>query len=488
MGLLAWRWFVVPGNPADGFENRQMQIATRTWGGEWWKVGGGGAPWDAITYDPRMDLVYVATGNGGPFPAEIRSPRNNINLYINSIVALRPETGEYVWHFQMTPHDSWDYDGTQQLTLADLAIDGRKRHVIMQASKNGFFYVVDTADGTLVSAKPFVDGINWARGIDQKTGVPDINPAARYDRTGKGFIVVPSLEGAHSWHPMSYSPRTGLVYIPAVRSTFPLVATHEENAAMGQQVSVDFAKGFELYKRPGAIQFSDGYLLAWDPVSQNVAWRVKFEGGRAGGTLVTAGGLVFQGNTKNEEFVAYRADTGERLWSAPAQTGIVAGASTFEVDGEQYVAVVAGSRSFGSAADYYAPNYSRLLVFKLGGTAQLPHKVAVTPMTLHPPAALGTRETIKHGEEIYNRFCSTCHGSNGQSRGTFPDLKYSSALESADALRRIVLDGVLSPNGMASFARAVSAEDVEAVRAFVVDRAIEASRRQVPASPAQAPH
>ena len=152
----------------------------------------------------------------------------------------------------------------------------------LQASKNGVFYVVDTADGRLVSAKPFVEGINWARGIDQKSGVPDINPAARYDRTGKGFIVVPSLEDAHSWQPMSYSPLTGQVYIPAVRSTFPLVATREPGAAMGQQVSVDFAKGFELYKKPGAIQFSDGFLVAWDPVKQREAWRVKFDGGRAG--------------------------------------------------------------------------------------------------------------------------------------------------------------------------------------------------------------
>lgn len=358
----------------------------------------------------------------------------------------------------------------------------------MQASKNGFFYVVDAVDGSLVSAKPFIEGVNWARSIDQKTGVPAINPAARYDKTGKGFIVVPSLEGAHSWHPMSYSPQTGLVYIPAVRSTFPLVATHEENAAMGQAVSVDFAKGFALYRRPGAINFSDGLLLAWDPVAQKVVWRVKFDGGRGGGTLATAGGLVFQGNTKNEEFVAYRADTGERLWSAPTRTGIVAGASTYEVAGQQYVAVVAGSRAIGSAADYYAPNYSRLLVFKIGGTAQLPAKLLVAPLQMHPPAAFGSAALIEHGRQVYSRFCSTCHGSEGQSRGTFPDLKYSAAIGSAEALQAIVIDGALSGNGMASFAKAVNAEDVEAVRAYIAGRAIDALRTQPPDPPAKAPH
>jgi PQQ-dependent dehydrogenase (methanol/ethanol family) len=486
-GKLDWRWYVVPGNPANGFENAQMELAAKTWGGEWWKIGGGGTPWDAITYDPATDLVYVGTGNGGPFPAEIRSPGNNVNLYVDSIVALRAQTGEYVWHYQMTPHDSWDYDGTQQLTVADLTLDGIRRHVVMQASKNGFFYIVDTANGKLLSAQPFIEDINWASGIDLATGAPRINPQARYDRTNQGFIVNPSPEGAHSWHPMSYSPQTGLVYIPAARRNFPMVAQREDDNPMGQKLSVSFAKGFALYNRPEVHRFNDGFLVAWDPVKQRAAWSVKFaDGGRGGGTLATAGNLVFQGNV-NEELAAYRADTGEKLWAAPTQTGIVAGASTFEVGGEQYVAVVAGSRSGGN---YYSPNYSRVLVYKLGGTTQLPPKVAEPVRVLNPPEAFGTPERIKHGEETYNRFCRPCHGVQTENRGAFPDLKYSAALNSAELFKTIVLDGALAQNGMVSFAKAISAEDAEGVRAYVVSRAIEAQQKAALAPAAQpgAPH
>lgn len=473
-GKLIWRWYIVPGNPADGFENKQMEEAAKTWGGEWWKTGGGGGPWDAINYDPATDLVLVGTGNGAPWPAEIRSPGNNDNLYLASIVALRADTGEYVWHYQMTPHESWDYDGTQQIILADLTIQGEKRHVAMQASKNGFFYILDAKTGELLSAKAFVPGVNWARGIDMKTGRPIFNPAARYDKTDKGFIVVPTPGGAHSWHPMSFNPETGLVYIPAMLGNYPMVATHEDDNPMGQKLSISMSKGFAMYDAPGAPQrMNSGYLLAWDPVNQKEVWRVSFDDGRGGGTLTTAGGLVFQGNSKNEEFVAYRADNGERLWGTGSQTGIVAGPATYEVDGEQYVAVVAGSRQRGN---YYAPNYSRLLVFKLGGTAQLPPAAEPPAQVLNPPPAFGSAEVVKHGEETYNRFCGTCHGIDGQSRGLFPDLRYSGALGSAEVFNSIVIDGALTQNGMVSFKQALTAEDVNAIRAYMVSRAHDAQK------------
>jgi alcohol dehydrogenase (cytochrome c)/quinohemoprotein ethanol dehydrogenase len=469
-GKLDWRWYIVPGNPKDGFENKQMELAARTWGGQWWKTGGGGGPWDGLAYDAVTNYILIGTGNGAPWPAEIRSPGNNDNLYLSSIVALKADTGEYVWHYQMTPHDSWDYDGTQQITIADLTIDGQKRHVAMQASKNGFFYILDAREGTLISAEPFVKGVNWATRIDPKSGRPVINPAARYDVTGRGFIQVPGFSGAHNWHPMSYSPLSGLVYIPAMEFAYPFVATREDDNPMGQKLSISFAGGAALLRDPKALRLNKGFLLAWDPVNHREVWRVPFDDGRSGGAVATAGGLVFAGNSKSQEFAAYRADTGERLWGQSAQTGVLAGPSTFTVNGEQYVAVVAGYRLSGN---YWAPNYSRLLVYKLGGSAKLPEPAPVADPVLSPPPAFGTPQLIAHGREVYGRFCGTCHGNEGFSRGMFPDLRYAGAISSADAFRTIVIDGALARNGMVSFAKALQPADPEAIRAYLVSAAIE---------------
>ena len=466
-GELVWRWYTVPGNPADGFENEQMEMAAKTWSGEWWKTGGGGTVWDAITYDPKLDLLFVGVGNGSPWPREIRSPGGGDNLFLSSIVALRPDTGEYVWHYQTTPGDSWDYTATQQIIVADLQIGGRMRHVVMQAPKNGYFYVLDAATGELISAKPFVP-VNWSSGIDMKTGRPIENPAARYDATGKGFILIPGPLGAHSWYPMSFNPQTGLVYLPAVYDTFPMVATRIDDNPMGQRLSISFSKGFAMYREPGAKQINEGFLLAWDPVNQREVWRAPYGSGRGSGTLTTAGGLVFQGNTADEAFNAYRADNGTRLWSMGVHTGIVAGPVTYALDGKQYVAVVAGAKTTGN---YYAPNYSRLLVFTLGGTAKLPEPVPAPEMVLNPPPEFGTASQIARGQEKYDQLCSVCHGTEGQSRGLFPDLRYSPALNSQEAFDSIVLEGARSANGMVSFRQALSADDSVAIRAYMVQRA-----------------
>jgi quinohemoprotein ethanol dehydrogenase len=468
-GKLDWRWYVVPGDPAKGFENPQMEAAAKTWKGEWWKTGGGGSPWDSIIYDPGTNFVYVGTGNGAPWPSELRSPGGGDNLYLSSIVALDIDTGEYQWHYQATPMESWDYDNTSQLFTADLTLDGKQRHVVMQAPKNGFFYVLDALSGELISATPYVAGITWAKGIDRKTGRPILNPEANYSRTGKGALVSPFYGGAHNWHPLSYSPQTGLVYIPANQSSYAFVATKEDDNPMGQKLSISFAANAEFMKKLAKPPVSEGFLLAWDPVKQKEAWRVPLGTGRSGGTLATAGGLVFAGTSTNE-FVAYRADSGAKLWSFDAQVGTMAGPISYEVDGEQYVAVVAGFRS-GGGGGYYAPNYSRLLVYKLGGTAKLPAVVPYTPPVLNPPVAFGTTEQIKHGEQMYGTLCSTCHGSDGLSRGMFPDLRYSAALGSEQAFKSIVIDGVLTQNGMVSFRAALKPEDAEAIRAYVVGAA-----------------
>jgi len=490
-GEMLWRWYIVPGNPADGFENPQMEMAAKTWGGEWWKTGGGGAPWDGITYDPETNLVYVGTGNGAPWPADIRSPGGGDHLFLASIVALDVDTGEYRWHYQMTPNESWDYDNTQQITVADLVIDGKKRHVVMQASKNGFFYVLDAKTGELISAQNFVP-VNWAKGIDMKTGRPIVNPESKYT-TERGFVALPSFAGAHSWHPMSYSPITGLVYIPAVNSSYPFVAAYEDDNPMGQKLSISFAKSAEMLRDPKTLRVNEGILLAWDPVQQKEVWRVSHGQGRGGGTLATAGGLVFQGTGGGLQteglsvpmhFSAYRADDGTKLWSFAAQTGVLAGPVSYEVDGEQYIAVVAGHRQGG---DYYSPNYSRLLVFKLGGTAELPPPIEVPPRRLDPPAPFGTTAELTVGEEKYSRFCSTCHGVDAQSGGMFPDLRYSPTLHSQEAFDAIVLGGALTENGMVSFARAITPEEAQAIRAFVTQRANEAKQREAAATQAAAP-
>jgi quinohemoprotein ethanol dehydrogenase len=281
--------------------------------------------------------------------------------------------------------------------------------------------------------------------------------------------VIPSAGGAHSWHPMSYNPTTGLVYIPTTYGNYPLIAATEDDNPMGQKLSISLRKGMAM----NVPRINNGYLLAWDPVKGKEAWRFSFGGGRGGGTMTTAGNLVFQGNSKNQELAAYRADTGEKLWSMPTQTGIVAGPVTYEVDGEQYVAVAAGSRMGGN---YYAPNGSRILAFKLGGTAELPPAPAPVAQVLNPPEQFGTAEMLTKGADAYNRFCGTCHGTDGQSRGMFPDLRYSAALGSAEVFDSIVIDGALTANGMVSFKAALTQGQVDSIRAYMVSRAIDLKR------------
>ncbi|MDT8400004.1 MAG: PQQ-dependent dehydrogenase, methanol/ethanol family [Pseudomonadales bacterium] len=465
-----WIWYTVPGNPADGFENEQMRMAAETWNGEWWLTGGGGTVWDSIVYDPVTDLLIIGVGNGSPWPAEIRSPGGGDNLFLSSIVALNPDTGDYVWHYQTTPADSWDFTAVQQIIIADLDIEGQRRHVAMQQPKNGFFYVLDAATGELLSADMVVP-VTWASGVDMATGRPIENPEARYDKTGKGMVVTPSFGGSHNWHPMSFNPDTGLVYIPAVHSNYGFVATQVDDNPMGQNLSISTTLGPRLYEQLDIAPINESFMLAWDPVKQREAWRVPYGPARSGGTLSTAGNLVFQGNRGDNSFAAFNATTGEKLWSQYVQTGALAGPATYLLDGEQYVAVVGG---FKTTRNYYEPNYSRLLVFKRGGSAQLPPEQAVAPLSLNPPPAFGSEAVLARGEEVYETYCGACHGIDGQSRGNFPDLRYSPALNSAELFSAIVIDGVRSSNGMVSFAQAIDGDDAEAVRAYMTGRAHDA--------------
>jgi len=476
-GKLVWRFYTVPGDPSKPFENPILEKAAKTWSGEWWKYGGGGTVWDSIVYDPDLDLVYIGVGNGSPWDRRVRSPQGGDNLFLASIVALKPDTGEYVWHYQESPGDSWDYTSSQQIIVADLPIGGQVHKVLLHAPKNGFFYVLDRKTGELISATPYTK-INWATGVDMKTGRPIETPIARYPGSDPAPII-PGPGGAHNWQPMSYSPVTGLVYIPEQDTGFKYKSVeHFEPKTLGFNTATDSVAA-ALPQEPNikkAILASvKGHLLAWDPVRQKQVWEVERPGAWNGGILSTAGNLVFQG-TAGGNFEAYRADTGEKLWSAPAQTGVMAGPVTYTVKGEQYVAVLAG---WGGALPLIAgevalqsgkvSNIGRLLVFKLGGKASLPPAQMEQPV-LHPPASTATPATIHKGEQLFQSYCSNCHGDVAVSGGVLPDLRYSGMLDD-DTWYNIVLGGMLKQAGMVSFAKELSREDAATIRAYVIFRA-----------------
>ncbi len=482
-GKMVWRFYTIPGDPAKGFEQPALERASKTWMGQWWKLGGGGTVWDSITYDPELDLLYFGTGNGDPWNAEVRSPGGGDNLYTSSIVAVKPDTGEYVWHFQENPNDRWDFDSTQQIMIATLPVNGAPRKVILHAPKNGFFYMLDAKTGQFLSAKPFT-AVTWATGIDPKTGRPREVPAAFWDKTGMPFVSVPGAGGAHSWQPMAFSPKTGLVYIPVNEAAFPYAAPDEpwKPSPIGFNTATDGGKvamPADNAARRAALEATTGALVAWDPVAQKVAWKHQYKGPWNGGTLATAGNLVFQG-TAAGTFNAYSADKGSLLWSAPVQTGIIAAPIAYSVDGEQYVAVMAGwggvwDVATGVLADKSGPtrNVSRLLVFKLGGKGALPAARPVEKMPLDPPPVTGTPEQIAHGGNLFGRFCSVCHGDAAVGGSLNPDLRHSGAINSADSFRAVVLGGILKEHGMVSFAVALKDPDAEAIRHYLIKRANE---------------
>ncbi len=343
-GKQVWRFYTVPGNPKDGFEDKTMEMAARTWSGEYWVQGGGGAAWDSIVYDPDLNRVYFGTGNGSPWPHKLRSAGKGDNLFLASIVALNADTGEYAWHYQMIPEESWDFDTTQPLMLADLKIDGRKRKVLMQAPKHGFFYVLDRRDGKLISAGSFVDHNNFMSGVDAKTGRPNLLPAARYETEPQ--LLTPNAVAAHSWQPMSYNPKTGLVYFPVLENWLAYeidekFKPEKFRISIGTDMAPLPSAKNEKVRLEAATKTVRGYLLAYDPVKQKEVWRVPYSGGGAGGTMTTAGNLVFEG-TGEQQFVAYRATDGQKLWAFEAQTVPMAGPMTYSIDGEQYLAVQAG--------------------------------------------------------------------------------------------------------------------------------------------------
>jgi len=479
-----WRVYTVPGNPELGFENPQMEMAASTWSGNWWELGGGGTVWDAIVYDEQNNLVIFGTGNGTPWDQRARDPEGGDNLFVASILAVDADTGEYVWHYQTTPGDTWDYDAMSPMMLVDLEVDGQQRHVVMQPNKNGFFYMLDAANGELLRGYPFTE-VNWATGIDMETGRPIEVPEARYDHENI-WNLAPGVQGGHGWHANAWNPETGYIYIATQRAYFAMQSQEDfvpNTSPTANNLAIDMGASFIYFRdNPDAPREFVGYVSAWDPVTGEEVWRGEENAGPTGGVLSTAGGLVFSGGGNNtNEFRAYDTVTGEKLWSFDTQTGMVAAPITFEMDGKQYVAASVG---INQAGNYFAPNYSRLLVFALDGGASLPEPLTFTPRELNPPELAVGQDVVDAGATVYGEHCGVCHGVNGQQRGAnFPNLLVTPMLHSQQAFDQVVLEGVRAQNGMVSFADRLSAEDSEAIRWYLVAQANEAMR-QTPLEPA----
>lgn len=468
-GELAWRTYTVPGNPADGFESPAMEYAAETWTGQWWEFGGGGTAWDSFAHDPELDLLYVGVGNGTPWNRMIRSPDGGDNLFLASIMALRPETGELVWYYQTTPGESWDYTATQHMILADLELEGEERQVLMQAPKNGLFYVLDRATGELISAEPFVP-VNWASHVDMETGRPVEMPEARYEEAP--YVMTPGILGGHNWHPMSYNPETGLVYIPARIHWFRYA--HDEDFELREgELSVGVVMG-----GGGVLPRDRGHLLAWDPVAQEERWRVPHAGMRNGGTLTTAGSLVFQGRGDGG-FAAYDARDGTLLWEFSSGLGIIAPPITYELDGEQYVTIAAGwsgpsGRSGappGEAGSY--EQRGRLMTFALDHAEPRPPLTPRAPLPdlaeLDIPA-LGLPDdpaSLEQGQALFQVNCSMCHGGDGDAQGSMPSLQRM-VPASHRAFQQIVGDGARESMGMPGFAERLTEDEITLVHAWLI--------------------
>ncbi|WP_398479620.1 PQQ-dependent dehydrogenase, methanol/ethanol family [Tardiphaga sp.] len=463
-----WRWFTVPGDPSKPFEDESMAAAAKTWdpAGKYWINGGGGTAWDTITFDPDLNMVYIGTGNGSPWNRHIRSPAGGDNLYLGSIVALNADTGKYLWHYQETPGDNWDYTSVQPMILADITIDNQPRKVVLHAPKNGFFFVIDRTNGKFISAKNFVD-VNWATGYDA-SGRPVEVPEAR--SPDKSFDSIPGPFGAHNWHPMSFNPQTGLVYLPA--QGVPLNLTGEKKFVQNDPGPMKYAAttgwniGFTLNtEQPKNLPF--GRLIAWDPVQQKEAWRAEYVAPWNGGTLTTAGNLVFQG-TADGRFVAYNAKTGEKLWETPVGTGAVAAPSTYEVDGKQYVSIAVGwGGVFGitqRATDREGPG--TVYTFAVGGKAPLPEFTKYQIGNLLKGVKYDPKD-VPDGTAIYVSACAACHGVPGVDKGgNVPNLGYS-ATETIGNLKDIVFNGPFKDKGMPDFTGKLTEADVTKIQAFI---------------------
>ncbi len=461
-GSLLWRTYTVPGDPSKPFESEALERAAETWkGGEWWKVGGGGTVWDSMAYDESLDLLYVGTGNGSPWTRQLRSPGGGDNLFLSSILALRPETGELVWHYQTTPGDSWDFTATQHMILTTLEIDGRSRRVIMQAPKNGFFYVLDRETGELISADKYVE-VTWASEVDLATGRPVEVPGQDY--SSGSAIVKPTPFGGHNWQPMSFNPTTGLVYIPAQEI---MGAYRLDPGYRYEPEQFNTGTDLNVFSVASPADVS-GHLLAWDPVAKREVWRQRHALPWNGGTLTTAGNLVFQG-TADGRFASYRASDGEKLWEVIVPSGVIAAPMTYSIEGRQHVAIMTG---FGGA---YA---------LAGGPAAQGAKISKSGVlrvyTLNRPDVslellaerLERTDPVSRGERVFHHYCARCHGAGAVSNDLLPDLRKMTP-GTRNNFDAIVRDGIYASRGMPSFGEVLGDEQIKDLQLYLERRSTE---------------
>lgn len=466
-GKQLWRWFTVPGDPSEPFENKAMEAAAKTWdpSGRYWEAGGGGTVWNSMAFDPELNLMYVGVGNGAPWSRNRRSPKGGDNLYLGSVVALNPDTGEYVWHYQETPGDNWDYTSTQDIILADATIDGAPRKVLLHAPKNGFFFVVDRTNGKFISAKNFVP-VNWASGYG-KDGRPIELPGVR---SARPYEIIPGPFGGHNWHSMSYNPALGLAFIPAQH--VPLAMADDphwkyRSNIPGQPMSGIGWNTGSLLGGTATKAEPFGRLIAWDPVKQKQVWSQDYASPWNGGTLSTAGNLVFQG-TADGRFVAYDARNGHKLWESPVGSGVIAAPMTYMIDGKQYVSIAVGwGGIFGQSqrgTDRSSPG--TVYTFVVDGKAPLPQfgKYAQSELLSGVPY---DKKDVAAGGGLYVSNCLFCHGVPGVDKGgNLPNLGYAPR-EAIANLETFVLDGAMAEQGMPDFKGKLTAQDVKKLKAFI---------------------
>ena len=482
-GKLAWRFYTTPGSEVTPANQRAEEVMRKTWPSGWTNPdgsqrGGGGSAWNAFSYDPELNLIYLGIGNGFPYNQAMRSPGGGDNLFLASIVAVDAATGAYKWHYQVCPGEQWDCTATADMTLATIDVAGKPRKVLMQAPKNGFFYVLDRATGEFISAEKIAK-VTWAEKIDPKTGRPVESPGIRYQGKPGMFELWPGPTGAHSWMPQAYSPQTGLVYIPVI-----------ENGALigeGQKGGAEITAGMGVNLLPEANLKGAhrSFLKAWNPATQSEAWRVELPGDWPGGVMASAGGLVFQGRIDGT-FAAYDAKTGKQVWSFKTESPIVGAPITYRMGGKQYVTVITGSGGTGAGigatgnaayrTDYRLPR--RVLTFAIGGTDTIPPFTmpALTPLAdpdFKPDLARAQAGAMLFG----TRACLVCHGWNAVGGGAAPDLRYSPTITDAALFRQIVKEGALKPNGMPPFA-ALSDQELETMRFYLRARAQQAPAEQ----------
>jgi len=477
-GEEAWKFYIVPGNPAEGFENPAMEMAAETWTGEWWKHGGGGNTWHGFTYDAEMDALYIGTGNGSPWNAAIRSPDGGDNLFLSSVVALDPDNGDYLWHYQTTPGDTWDYTSTMDIVLADLEINGSSVKALMHAPKNGFFYVINRENGELISAENYVE-TTWASHIDMSTGRPVEIEGARYNNSSAK--IMPGPLGAHSWHPMSFNPDTGLVYIPTIRWG----VEYDDQAYAREFSAGEFEPNFAVDWSGDLDAEISGSLQAWDPVSQEQRWEVDYAHMYNAGTLTTAGNLVFQG-TADGHLVAYNASSGELLWDIDLGLGISAPPITYKIGNKQYLSVLVGWGGAGAAGFdrdgitlgwAYGVHDRRLVTFTLGGELELPSQ----PPPYFPAPLVDTGFALDEGlaeagGTLYlDSFCSFCHGANAVAAGMAPDLRASQIPLNQQTFASVVRDGAFISRAMPAHPE-LTDQELEAIRHYIRQQAISAER------------